>query len=266
VKFVAYTCIFDGYDRLFPPVSRDPDLDYVVVTDDPGLRVPGWRVRLVDPAPFGSGRAANRNYKILGQRYFGEYDASVYVDGNIRLLGAASNLLRSLLASGKALGIYRHPRRGSVAEEVAACVERGKTAMAHREFADYREDGFTDRHGLAEAGVLLRNHGHRDLGAAMALWWSLFERYKSRDQFSLPYVLWKTGLPCEWHERSFRDSNPYFGLYPHVGAGHVSPGYAYLCARAYDSTACRLLLELWHGKWWMQRHLRKLRAMEANHD
>ena len=183
MTLLAYTCVFDRYDRIFPPVRNDP-----------------------------------------------------------------------------ALGVFRHATRGSIAEEMAACLARDKVSLTHRELEDYRQDGFNDKHGLVEAGILLRNHGHIELDPAMSLWWSLFERYRSRDQFSLPYVLWKTGVPCEWKERSFREPNPYFGIYPHFGASNVSPKYAYLCARAYDSAAYRILLTAWHGKWRVQRSLRKLKA------
>jgi hypothetical protein len=256
VKLLAYTCVFDGYDRIFPPVRKDPALDYVVVTDDSGLHVDGWQTLVVDPTRFGSPRVANRYYKMLGHRYFEEYAGSIYVDGNIRMLGSASEPLTRLIASDVALGLFRHPKRGSVAEEIAACVEHGKTALSDRnreELSDYQSDGFTDQQGLVEATVLLKNHRHADLDRAMSLWWSLYERYESRDQFSLPYVLWRTGISHEWQAGSFRDLNPYFGIYPHAGAKDVPPLFTYLSARSYDSHIHRWCLEAWLAKWRLQR-------------
>jgi hypothetical protein len=260
MKFLAYTCVFDGYDRIFPPVRKDPALDYVVVTDDQDLRVDGWQTLVVDPTRFESPRVANRHYKMLGHRYFDQYAASVYVDGNIRMLGNASEPLSQLIDSNAALGLFKHPKRGSVAAEIAACVEHGKTTVSERnreELSDYRLDGFTDQQGLVEATVLLKNHRHLALDRAMSLWWTLFERYESRDQFSLPYVLWKTGVPYVWQARSFRDPNPYFGIYPHAGAKGVSPMFTYLSARSYDSNIHRWCLEAWHAKWWLQRRFRR---------
>jgi hypothetical protein len=116
--------------------------------------------------------------------------------------------------------------------------------------------GFPDAQGLIEAGVLLKNHRHEGLAPAMRLWWQLFERYRSRDQFSLPFVVWKHELPCFFIEQSFRAPNPYFGLYPHQGAGNQR--YARVMARSYDSPAYRLVLKIWNAKWHVQRSLRGL--------
>jgi hypothetical protein len=260
MKLLAYTCVFDGYDRVFPPVRIDPALDYLIVTDDSNLRVDGWRTFVVDPTRFESARAANRHYKMLGHRYFDDYAASVYVDGNIRMLGNASKPLIQLFSSNVALSLFRHPKRDSVAAEIAACVEHGKTALSARnreELSDYQLDGFTDKQGLVEATVLLKNHRHPALDRAMSLWWSLFERYDSRDQFSLPYVLWKTGIPHSWQAKSFRDPNPYFGIYPHVATKGISALFTYVSARSYDSHIHRWWLGAWRAKWWVQRRIRR---------
>src|SRR5690606_3608854 len=151
----------------------------------------------------------------------------------------------------------------SVAAEVETCISAGKnrdSVAARQELAAYVAEGFPDDEGLMEAGVLLKNHRHSHLDAAMDLWWSLFERYQNRDQFSLPYVLWKTKLPCYRFAGSFRDPGSSFGIYPHAGAALVSPNYVYFAARAYDSHWHRWILALWHRKWEVQRRLRKLRG------
>lgn len=263
MRLLVYTCVVAAYDRVFPPVRIEDGIDYVVITEDASLQVPGWRTQVVDAARFHSTRAANRHYKMLAHQLLPGYDASVYVDGNVRVLGPLSVLVEEFLATGAALGIYRHPLRQTIAEEIAACEHADKlvgSELAREEFASYRADGFPDDVGLVEAGVLLKNHSHPQLTPAMTLWWSLFERYETRDQFSLPYVLWKTKISCKWHPTSFRDPNPYFGIYPHLGSKHVSARYAYAAARAYDSPFYRALLGIWHAKWRLQRWLRRTRG------
>lgn len=259
MRLLVYTCVFGGYDLVLPPVRSEPGVDYVVITEDASLRVPGWRTQVVDATVFRTAKAPNRHYKMLAHRLLTGYDASVYVDGNVRLLGPLSPLVEAFLHTGTALGVYPHPLRHSVAEEIATCESVGKLAgneLATEELASYRADGFRDDVGLVETTVLLKNHAHPQLDAAMALWWSLFERFDTRDQFNLPYVLWRTGLPCHWHSRSFREPNPYFGIYPHLRARHVPARYTYISARAYDSVFYRALLGGWHAKWRLQRWLR----------
>jgi hypothetical protein len=265
MRLLIYTCVFADYDRIFPPVKIDPEIDYIAITDDPNLNVRGWRIKVVDIRGFGSARAANRYYKMLGHRVLTGYDAAMYVDGNIRLIGPISRLLVEFLQTNAALRVYRHPKRGSVAEEVAACIEVGKVSEPARlraELDAYLSAGFPDLQGLVEAGVLLKNNNHPDLDGAMELWWTLFQKYDSRDQISLPYVLWKTDLPCDWLHRSYRTPNPYFGVYPHIAAKGVPRLYTYIAARSYDSIWHRLMLTIWHGKWSLQRGLRKQRNVD----
>ena len=93
-RILVYTCVFGGYDRVYPPVHRDPAIDYVLVTDDPAMSVAGWRTLAVDRERFGSEKAPNRHFKMLAHRNgLAGYDVSVYVDGNIRVIGRTAELM-----------------------------------------------------------------------------------------------------------------------------------------------------------------------------
>lgn len=261
MRLLVYTGIFGNYDRVFPPVRPVTRAHFVAVTDDPSLNVPGWATQVVEAGRFGTSREANRYYKMLGHRELGDFDASIYVDGNVRLLGDPVDAAAGFIKSGAALGIFRHPLRDSVAGEVEACIRNGKVEdprPIRNEYQEYIADGFRDDLGLVEATILMKNHHHAGLDEAMALWHTLYARHLTRDQISLPYVLWKTGLPCHYHPGSFRDPNPHFGLYPHFGDPNTPTAYAYLRARSFDSRVHRLALGAWHLKWDAQRRLRRL--------
>lgn len=261
-RILVYTAVFGGYDRVFPPLRPEPGVDYVVITDDPHLRVRGWRTVVADVSALGS--RPNRHYKMLGHRLLSGYDVSIWVDGNIRPLGDLVRFARAFQDSGAALGVYRHPLRSTVAAEVEACLQAGKVkdeSAVRAEWRAYVEDGFPDADGLIETGVLLKNHHHPDLNEAMELWWALFHRHESRDQISLPYVLWKTRLPCMHQVGSFRSPNRHFGIYPHAGRTLSTRLYAGITARSFGSRPHRLLLAVWHLKWNVQRHVRGLRGM-----
>lgn len=266
-RILVYTCVFGGYDRVFPPVRRDPSIDYVLVTDDPGMEVPGWRTLAVDKARFKTAKAPNRYFKMLAHRQeLGGYDVSVYVDGNIRVIGRTAELVAAFLASGAALGTCVHPARSSVGEEVERCLLQGKLGDVDRaalEIATYRAAGFDDRCGLRETGVVLKNHAHPALEPAMSLWWECFERYDSRDQISLPYVQWKLGLEIFDIEPGFRSKNPYFGIYPHARSGTAPARYAHCVARSFDDPLHAFLLKAWNGKWRLQRAWRRMTGRSA---
>jgi len=257
---LVYTCVLGGYDRVFPPIRPEPGLDHVIFTDDASLKVPGWRSEVVDMSRFTSVRKANRYYKMLAHRVLPHYDSSLYVDGNVRLLGKSSELFQRLHKGDTAMVLFRHGRRASVTEEIAKCLELGKIAdpaMVQAEVAAHRAEGFPDDRGLVEATILLKNHRHPALDPAMALWWEQFERFGSRDQFSLPYVLWKTALPVQYFDFGFREPNSWFGVYPHRGAANVRPAYADLSARAYGSRLHWLALKVWQAVRALRRAVRR---------
>lgn len=263
MKRLVYTAVFNGYDRVYPPVVPEDGVDYVIVTDEEATSAPGWRMVKVDTSRFKTPKEANLYHRALVHRILPGYDASLYVDGNIRLLGSSLPLFEELVARGAALMLHRHPLRERVVDEAAVVIGRGKTQASEsllREMAAYRAEGFPDDVGLGETGVILKNHSHPQLDAAMELWWTLFEKYATRDQLSLPYVIWKTGLDILWMPRSFRDPNPYFAIYPHWRASGVNPWYTHVSARSHDSLVYRILLSFWHAQWWAQRALRKREA------
>jgi hypothetical protein len=262
MRFLVYTCVFGGYDRIYPPIQPESNLDYVIITDDPSLNVQGWQTQAVQIHTFPTLKAANLYHRALIHRILSNYDTSVYIDGNIRLCGRLSQLLESFQASGADLAAYRHPLRSTVAGEVNACIESGKVGnpdSLRGELAEYLALGFPDDIGLVETGVLLKNHKSADLDAAMALWWELYASHLTRDQISLPYVLWKTGLSVYNLPGSLRDMNPYFALYPHAMAKGVNPLYSHVSARSHDSLIHRILLLAWHTSWNIQRAVRELK-------
>ena len=266
MRRLIYTAVFGGYDRVYPPIQPEPEVDHVIFTDDAAMHVAGWTTIHVDASRFASPMAANRFHKTLCHRFLPGYDASLYVDGNIRLLGTTRPLFDQMAAAKAAVAAYPHPLRRTVVEEAAAVIAAGKVShpeRVRREVASYRAAGFPDDLRLTENGVLLKDHRHPDLDKAMDMWWSLIETHGSRDQLSLPFVIWKSGLPVHVLPGSPREPNPHFALYPHHRARNVNPYYAHLCARGHDSLPHRLLLQAWQASWTLRRALRRRRSVPA---
>lgn len=261
MKRLVFTAVFNGYDRIYPPIRTDHDIDYVIITDDPTVQVQGWKTFIVSGNSFDSPKAANLYYRAMIHRVLPGYDASLYVDGNIRLKNYLSDLFGLLKGSNSAVMLFQHPLRSSVREELKAVIYSGKIKypeVAQLEFDDYIRDGFLDNIGLGETTIILRDHNHPKLDKAMVLWWDNFRMYLTRDQLSFPYVIWRTGLPVSWLPGSFRDPNPYFALYPHIGASGVNPIYTHVSARSHDSLFYSAILLVWHGQWRLRRAFRKL--------
>lgn len=126
---------------------------------------------------------------------FSTNSASCWMDANVRdSSGYLSNLVRTTLV-GAELAIFRHPKRKSVAEEIAFLKKFSKfrPLPLDEQVERYKSRGFTDDRGLFYTGVIARRHSERMANFGNA--WLVEVAYGSvRDQVSFPYILTTTSL------------------------------------------------------------------------
>jgi hypothetical protein len=226
---VVYTAIFGDYDYLHEPRSSPSDVDFVCFTDgEPSSDA--WEVRtpeLNDLSPS----SKNRAVKILPHRFLANYETSLYVDGNMQILGDVSHLFDDYSGS---LAAPPHPRRSCVYAEAEACKDLGKAepdAVDHQ-MERYRQDGMPERFGLWENGLLLRSHHDDDLRRFSEHWWKEFRSNPHRDQLSFPYVVWSLETDVSEISENVQDSD-LFRLHPHLPEiGGILPDRLWIWARA----------------------------------
>jgi len=222
---VFYTCVTGGYDAWRGLDRPAADADYVYFSDRlrPGPR-DGWEIRPIPEfARRQNAKDTARFAKMHPHLLLPEHSASVYFDGNVFPTPAAGGYCRQIAAE-HVLSIYRHPVRDCLFDEAQVCegiglVYAGRIA---RRLAKYRAAGFPAHAGLHETNVLIRRHHDPQLVRLMGLWWREYEAGVTRDQVSLPYLLWREKFPLN----SLGDSDPrfrnqYFGFAPlHQGTPH----------------------------------------------
>ena len=176
---------------------------------------------------------------------------SLYFDANVRPVNSLYPLFEAFKASGADIGMYRHYARSSVKEEAAACLARKKVdspEALEEELALYASAGFPDDQGMWEGSVIFRRHSSQRLAEAMNEWWDLYSRFQTRDQFSLPFVIWKYGLRVFDLDEHSPGREHYFVRLQHSEAGLKNRIARYLQARAPEnrvwSTLHRLLSQL----------------------
>ena len=198
MKLIVYTAVFGDYDAVRAPRGALPSgVELVCFTDRLEAVPDGWHAA---PMPAGAGIALspasrNRWLKMHPHLLFPDHDASLYVDGNIELVGAIGELMADALAGGP-LSMYDHPFRDCLYDEAMACAWVGldwlEPIAAHVE--RYARDGFPRRFGLFEANVIVRRHHHPQVVRAMQRWWNEWQHGIKRDQLSLTYALWREEL------------------------------------------------------------------------
>ena len=223
-KVVVYTSIFGKYDGLLEPFFVSENIDYFVITDSEIPKESIWKkmdIDLMNQNEHMSPVQKNRFCKMLPHRFFRQYDYSIYIDGNIRVVTDLMPLICDL--GQKTIGI--HDYQTNCIYEMKNSIIIGK--RAHRkdvikQINKYKKEGFPKEFGAFECNVIVRKHNDELCAELMEKWWEEFESTTSkRDQLSLPYVLWKNGLSKDYvcslgyHVRE----NPRFIVYPkHSGA------------------------------------------------
>lgn len=237
VQRVLYTSVFGGFEAIWPPLDHTPGLEHIAICDTEKVPV-GWSSAEGQWTDAESPRLSNRRQKMLFHESLGGCISSLYVDANVRPVADLSDLFRRFEASGADLAMYPHYARASVRSEAQACLARNKVEHPERvpeELAYYEEAGFPDTAGMWEGSVIFKNQRSQRLEAAMREWWELYSRFETRDQFSLPFVIWKHGLSVLNLDQQPLGRDHYFVRLQHSSAGLGNRLARYLQARASEN-------------------------------
>jgi len=187
---VVYTAVFGSYDHV-PAVNPEWGCDFVCFTDNPEPVSTGWQVVVVQlngepPAQ------ANRRYKMLPHKYFPNYERSLYVDGNVKIVADPSPLFCKYL-DNSLIAIPKHQDRNCAYEEARLCIEGGRVnkEITEQQISGYAADGFPEKFGMTENGIIFRRHHDKNVITMMDSWWKEYCNGGRRDQLSLPYLIWK---------------------------------------------------------------------------
>ena len=129
-----------------------------------------------------------REIKLLAHKFLPEYDLYCYHDANIALRHAPPDYPV----------IVKNPRRTTITEEANRCIELGKdkASCLKDQLKAYKEAGFKDDYGLFLNGYFVREN-EPIINEFYERWYNEVKKYNHRDQVSLPFVMFKTGIKLE---------------------------------------------------------------------
>lgn len=218
-KTVVYTAIFGDKDKPQEPKFIPENCDFICFTDG-DLISNSWDIRKVLPT---EGRPVldAKKYKILPHLFLGDYDFSVWIDGNMLVRGDVNKLLEQHLVNSN-IAVYDHSRtkndsRNSVSEEAQALVNMAKNGkykddpeIIKRQIERYKKEGFPDKMGLISGMIILRKHNEPDVIKSMEDWWREIKNYSYRDQLSFNYIAWKNKLKFTYIREDSRNNRFFF--------------------------------------------------------
>ena len=187
---IIYTANYGDKDRFREPrvkPSWNKDLKFVYFTDTP-VESDVWDV-IVEKKSGDSQRLA-KWYKINSHELF-PGELTVWVDASIRVLEDPTWLFKGW----ENMMVRTHPLRKDISEEAECCIEskRGNKTEIDAQLAAYKRQDFPEDYGLFLNGILFRKPT-RAVTQLNMMWWKQICKYSSRDQISLPYVLYKQDI------------------------------------------------------------------------
>lgn len=239
MDITLYTCNVGGYDYILPPKYKDDRIKLICFTDTPYKRVKGWEMRPLQSLDgVTNPTILNRYHKFFPHRLGFNTDWSVYIDGNMRVVGPVYELVHKVIQSDSLIACLTHPWRSTIKAEIKACKKSNKLAsdeinLIERQYQSYLSEGMPKDFPLMENKVIIRNHNNELIKVAMDAWWDEFKNYVKRDQISLPYILWRFKIPFQKLPIITREEQKYFHRYGHKVKG-IEGIKQYLSLRKHD--------------------------------
>lgn len=136
-----------------------------------------------------------RTVKACPHKYLGDYEVSLWVDGNISIISDIRKFIDQYDLFKTPIYVKPHPCRKCLYEEANAVLRYYKDVEknVNPQIKKYREEGFPRNFGLFETSVILRRHNDQKCQLFSNLWASQIFLHSHRDQLSFDYCRWKTG-------------------------------------------------------------------------
>ncbi len=220
MKKIVYTCITSNYDEI-PTDKPYGDYDYICFLDELTYETQKNKIKIGSGIEYriisfsGAAQEINRHLKISPHEYLHEYDLSIYVDGNIKLIKNPFDLFLQI-PENKAVSLYSQPHRNCAFLELDELVRNGvaKGSDVIKIKRSFKALGMPRNNGLFEANIILRRHNDIRCILLMRIWWKLWENaLVKRDQPYLAFVHFLTNnsiIHCVGPSNLHANQNPFF--------------------------------------------------------
>ena len=196
---VVYTAITGNYDK---PIQQPKveGVDYILFTDDPNLKSDDWEVRYIE-------NLWHKAPKLDSIYYVGDYDLSLWIDGNVRLKQGYENIFDTL--GENHIATFDAEWWHCAYTEIQQCIDIGYETFenANRTKVFLKLQDYPEENGLSACTVLLRDTS-QEVKEINEMWKLCVETFSKRDQFTFNYVLWKLGYTQSYFEGTIYN-NPY---------------------------------------------------------
>ena len=215
LPLILYTSITGQYDSI-PQILPEQGVQYWLFTDDPSLHVPLFWNKAVLPNPHGlSTRRLSRIPKLQPHVFLPRHAVSVYIDANITQRRPIRQFALECIRDFP-FAAHAHPNTNCLYAEADKCIQLclDDEEIIRSQMNRYRTNGFPKEFGLTENGFLVRRN-IREVNRFNDMWSEEYSAGSQRDQLSMMYSLWHTGLGIYIIQQNSR-INPYYKIHRHL--------------------------------------------------
>lgn len=224
MKIIVYTANIGEYDLFNHPSVVDPNVRYILFTDNKFFKSDVWEVCHIDFLEWlPDDRLKSRYIKINPHIILPEHDISIWIDHTFT--PKVSNFANMLKENNfDSISIYKHRIRKCIYDEGHKVIEAKKEhpSIVDKQMNKYKDEGYPKNNGLFETGFIFRKNDEK-LKTYNNIWWSEIINGSGRDQLSQNYVSWKTGIsvtPIKKGKSVY--DNPYLSYKPHINNYQVT--------------------------------------------
>lgn len=210
-RIVCYTCITGGYDVLKDPAIVPDNIDFICFSDV-YIQSSIWKcVPIPEELKYLSTVKQQRIVKICPHRYLSDYDISIWVDGNIAIIGNLNNFILQYDLNICSLYIRKHPSRNNVYDEAKTIITLNKESLdiVQNIINRYSAEHYPKNNGLVESNIILRKHIDTKCQNFNYAWAQELLLNSHRDQLSFNYIVWKINFNYKHltNEENLRHNN-----------------------------------------------------------
>ena len=196
-KIIVYSVNTGGYDELRTPDVYDPNIRYILFTDNKYFKSDVWEVNHID---FVDNKLDNRRkaryIKINPHLVLPNHDISIWVDHCYKpKFNNAEEFLTEIGFFNNNIMSYKHDVRQCIyseSEEVKS-QRLDYDDIINSQMSKYRIEGFPRNYGLFDSGFTIRKN-NKEVNEFNDIWWNEVKNFSARDQLSQVYSSWKSGI------------------------------------------------------------------------
>ena len=199
-KIIVYSVNTGGYDELRSPDVYDPNIRYILFTDNKYFKSDVWEVNHID---FVDSKLDNRRkaryIKINPHLILPNHDISIWVDHCYKpRFNNAEEFLKEIGFFNNNIMSYKHDVRQCIYSESEEVKQQrlDYDDIVNSQMSRYRIEGFPRNYGLFDSGFTIRKNNEK-VNEFNDIWWNEVNNFSARDQLSQVYSSWKTDIKIE---------------------------------------------------------------------